>query len=106
MSHILTHREAEIAAHVIKGKANKKIADDLFVCEKTIKFHLTNIYRKLSVKSRAEMIAGWFNKSLDLNVAQLIFHFEDLINGSKKEEPKEEQKPYIPEGETVLPLGA
>ena len=37
--------------------SNKAIASDLCVCEKTVKFHLTSIFKKLGVTSRAELIA-------------------------------------------------
>jgi DNA-binding CsgD family transcriptional regulator len=49
-------REAEVVEHVIKGQTNQEVADKLFVTEKTVKFHLTNIYRKVEVKSRAQLI--------------------------------------------------
>ena len=52
----LSHREAETAVLVAKGLANKEVADRLFVTEKTVKFHLTNIYRKMKLKSRAQLI--------------------------------------------------
>ena len=41
---------------VTKGLSNKEVANQLFVTEKTIKFHLTNIYKKMSLKSRAQLI--------------------------------------------------
>jgi len=52
----LSHREAEVAELVSKGLSNKEVASQLFVTEKTVKFHLTNIYKKMSVKSRAQLI--------------------------------------------------
>lgn len=52
----LTRREAEIAGYVNKGLSNKEVGNALFVTEKTVKFHLTNIYKKLGVKSRAQLI--------------------------------------------------
>ena len=52
----LSHREAEVAELVTKGLSNKEVASQLFVTEKTVKFHLTNIYKKMSVKSRAQLI--------------------------------------------------
>jgi DNA-binding NarL/FixJ family response regulator len=42
----LSHREAEVAELVTKGLSNKEVASQLFVTEKTVKFHLTNIYKK------------------------------------------------------------
>ena len=52
----LSYRESEVAEQVTKGITSKEIAEKLFVTEKTIKFHLTNIYKKMNVKSRAQLI--------------------------------------------------
>lgn len=52
----LSNREVEVAKVVVQGKTNKETANLLFVTEKTVKFHLTNIYKKLAVKSRTQMI--------------------------------------------------
>ena len=52
----LSNREAEVAELVTKGLSNKEVANQLFVTEKTVKFHLTNIYKKMSVKSRSQLI--------------------------------------------------
>ncbi len=52
----LSNREAEVAELVTKGLSNKEVANQLFVTEKTVKFHLTNIYKKMNVRSRAQLI--------------------------------------------------
>src|SRR5689334_6871009 len=52
----LSSREAEVAELVTKGLSNKEVANQLFVTEKTVKSHLTNIYKKMNVKSRAQLI--------------------------------------------------
>ncbi len=52
----LSNREAEVAELVSQGLSNKEVANRLFVTEKTVKFHLTNIYKKMEVKSRAQLI--------------------------------------------------
>lgn len=52
----LSKREAEVAEFVSRGLSNKEVADKLFVTEKTIKFHLTNIYRKMNISSRTQLI--------------------------------------------------
>lgn len=52
----LSNREAEVAELVSRGLSNKEVANQLFVTEKTVKFHLTNIYKKMNVKSRAQLI--------------------------------------------------
>jgi DNA-binding NarL/FixJ family response regulator len=50
----LTRREFEILQLVAEGHTNGSIASMLWVTEQTIKFHLTNIYRKLDVRNRTE----------------------------------------------------
>ena len=60
----LSHRESEVALYVAKGLSNKDVAASLFVTEKTIKFHLTNIYKKLGVKSRSQLIV-WAMPHMD-----------------------------------------
>src|SRR6266542_4432077 len=50
----LTQREIEIVRLVAEGRTNKEIAGTLWVTLHTVKFHLSNIYRKLNVVNRAE----------------------------------------------------
>lgn len=52
--HDLTEREHEILEHVAIGKSNKEIAAELFLSEKTVKHHMTNILQKLHVRSRVQ----------------------------------------------------
>ncbi len=49
----LTERERSILTAVASGKTTAAISRDLWISEHTIKFHLTNIYRKLGVVNRA-----------------------------------------------------
>jgi two-component system nitrate/nitrite response regulator NarL len=50
----LTGREREILERVAMGRSNKQIAGEFWLSEQTIKYHLTNVYRKLGVSSRTE----------------------------------------------------
>jgi DNA-binding NarL/FixJ family response regulator len=50
----LTPREVEILQLVSEGHSNSKLAAMLWVTEQTVKFHLSNIYRKLDVANRTE----------------------------------------------------
>jgi two-component system, NarL family, response regulator LiaR len=50
----LSERELTILRALGKGLSNKQIARELWVAEQTVKFHLTNIYRKLDVANRTE----------------------------------------------------
>ena len=54
----LTQREREVATLVARGLANRAIADELVVSERTVESHVTNILGKLSFSSRAQ-IAAW-----------------------------------------------
>jgi DNA-binding NarL/FixJ family response regulator len=53
-AHDLTRREVEILQLVAEGHSNSQLARMLWVTEQTVKFHLSNIYRKLSVANRTE----------------------------------------------------
>lgn len=53
----LTRRELLILNEVVKGLANKQIADVLNISENTVKWHLKNILAKLCVADRAEAVA-------------------------------------------------
>jgi DNA-binding CsgD family transcriptional regulator len=60
----LSPREAEILAWVARGKTNREIGTGLFLAAGTVKKHLDNIYRKLSIRTRTEAAvlalgAGW-----------------------------------------------
>jgi DNA-binding NarL/FixJ family response regulator len=50
----LTHRELEILQLAAQGHTNVRIARELWVTEQTVKFHLSNTYRKLGVANRTE----------------------------------------------------
>jgi DNA-binding NarL/FixJ family response regulator len=50
----LTDREVTILGALARGLSNDEIAKEFWVAPQTVKFHLTNIYRKLSVKNRTE----------------------------------------------------
>ena len=52
----LTQRELEILQLVLEGFTNKAIAAEIFISEKTVEFHLENIYTKLGVRTR--LMAG------------------------------------------------
>lgn len=63
----LSKREVQVASKVCEGLSNRSIADQLFVSERTIKFHCTNIFRKLAVTNR-KMLMSLFSERL--NTAQ------------------------------------
>ncbi len=53
---ILTKRECEVASVLVEGKTNKEISKVLFIEETTVKNHLQNIYSKLNVNTRLELL--------------------------------------------------
>lgn len=53
----LTTRETEIARLIIEGKSNGEIAERLFISTKTVESHLSNIFRKMDVTSRVQIVS-------------------------------------------------
>jgi DNA-binding CsgD family transcriptional regulator len=53
----ITDREGEIILKVVQGKSNADIASELFISLATVKTHLHNIYRKIDVDSRYDLLA-------------------------------------------------
>lgn len=54
----LTDREKKVLAYVAEGASNGEVAKRIFVSENTVKFHLKNIYSKLSVANRMQAITA------------------------------------------------
>jgi DNA-binding CsgD family transcriptional regulator len=52
----LTPQELQVALQAAEGKTNKQIGATLFLSHKTVDFHLRRVYRKLDLRSRAELI--------------------------------------------------
>ncbi|MEM9565512.1 MAG: AAA family ATPase [Actinomycetota bacterium] len=53
----LTEAEHRVAVTVASGRTNKEAAAELFLSQKTVDYHLQNIYRKLEIRSRTELAA-------------------------------------------------
>lgn len=53
----LSKRECEVLHQILKGLSNKNIARILHVSERTVKFHCSNIYNKLNVVNRYELLS-------------------------------------------------
>jgi len=66
---VLSARELEVLRLVAAGSTNGEIARKLWVTEQTVKFHLSNIYRKLEVGNRTE--------------ASHYAHVNGLVNGGE-----------------------
>jgi DNA-binding NarL/FixJ family response regulator len=68
----LTARELQILQLVIAGYTNKEIAVAIYVSQKTVEYHLDNIYKKLGVRTR--LLAGiWaLEQGLETRPRQMI----------------------------------
>jgi DNA-binding NarL/FixJ family response regulator len=64
VARVLTPREIEIVRMITQGLRNKAIADRLSISEGTVKIHLHNIYEKLGVDGRLELMLYAQNKGL------------------------------------------
>lgn len=53
---LLTRSERQVLSHILTGKKNQEIADDLFVSLATVKTHIYHIFQKTMVKSKRELI--------------------------------------------------
>lgn len=58
----LTRREREVAELVCHGMSNREVAQQLFLFEKTIKSHMSNILSKLGVRDRAQLVFEFNNR--------------------------------------------
>lgn len=54
--HELTAAEKLVAEKISLGESNKEVAEELKVCERTIKSHLTSIYQKLNLRDRMHLM--------------------------------------------------
>jgi two-component system, NarL family, response regulator DegU len=62
--HILTRRECEVLQLMTDGKSNRSIGESLFISEKTVKNHVSNILQKMNVNDRTQAVVeaiknGW-----------------------------------------------
>ncbi len=64
--HSLSRKERVILEALSKGLTNRELAKELSISTNTVKFHLSNLYEKLSVKNRAQAIAFYYATRLAL----------------------------------------
>ncbi|WP_077619729.1 response regulator [Bacillus sinesaloumensis] len=62
--HLLTRRECEVLQLLTDGRSNRGIGDDLYISEKTVKNHVSNILQKMNVNDRTQAVVvaiknGW-----------------------------------------------
>jgi DNA-binding NarL/FixJ family response regulator len=53
---VLTEREKDVLLCLVQGMNNKEIAQSLFISDKTVKIHVSKIFKKLDVKSRSQVV--------------------------------------------------
>lgn len=84
----LSAREKEITELIVEGKSNAEIADALCICEKTVKFHITNIFKKMKVRNRTGLTAEYYKAKI-----------EEMIKVQGDEQKKlRDQAQYLPNG--------
>lgn len=60
----LTLREFEVLTLIAEGQNNKEIAEELFISEKTVKNHVSNIFRKINVSDRTQAAIYAFKNNI------------------------------------------
>jgi len=70
MNFNLSRQEQLVCNYLKTSMTNKEIADKLCVCEKTVKFHLTSIYKKLSVRNRSGAL---------IKLCTISFEFDEIL---------------------------
>jgi len=78
----LGDREREIVSYVVHGFPNRRIAQKLFISERTVSTHLVNIYEKLNVHSRAELTA-------------MVRATDRIIEAALRRDSKQEFGPFV-----------
>lgn len=53
---VLTKREREVFEILVQDQTTKEIAEQLFISEKTVRNHISNVIQKLGVKGRAQAV--------------------------------------------------
>ena len=60
----LTEREAAVLKALVMGKRNKDIAGELFITERTVKYHVNGLFTKLRVKNRTQAVHAAIEQGL------------------------------------------
>ena len=92
----LSKREIEVVMLVLEGSTNREVAHNLCVAEKTVKFHLTNVYKKLNISRRSQIF--W-----KLPLADFISINEKPSRKVSANPPTEETPPKY---EEIIPAGS
>lgn len=60
----LSHRELEVLRLIAEGKRNREIAEELAISERTVSNHVTNIYDKLGISDRSQILVYAIKKGI------------------------------------------
>jgi DNA-binding CsgD family transcriptional regulator len=85
---VFSPRENEVAKLVLQGKSNKQIAFQLGITERTVEFHLKNVYAKLGIGSRMELAVKLLKSAGDgaegiLRESTVAEDVENMQNGNQ-----------------------
>ena len=70
-STIFTPREQHTLQLLVTCKSNKEIAAAMSVCEKTVEFHLANLYAKIGVRTRSQAILWAMRREMGENTREI-----------------------------------
>jgi DNA-binding CsgD family transcriptional regulator len=77
-AHELTEKEMVVVELVVKGLTNHGIGKELWITEQTVKFHLTNIYRKMEIRNRTELASAWYAQVVPVELVVLVEPIEPV----------------------------
>lgn len=101
--HSLSNREREVVELLLEGKSNKLIALALGISERTVEFHLTNIYNKFQVSSRIELILKLENTASHVETENLGDSTVDKLGENTKNSSRLNlQRDWITSFKTIL----
>lgn len=85
----LSKRELDVVKQLLQGKSNKLIALSLGISDRTVEFHLTNVYTKFQVSSRIELILALGDSTGSAIIAKPGYSTVDnlLANGDTGDKP-------------------
>ena len=61
----ITTREAQVLDGLARGLGNKAVGTELFISDRTVSTHVSNLIRKLNVANRAQAVAWWTSEGSD-----------------------------------------
>jgi DNA-binding CsgD family transcriptional regulator len=78
----LSNREWEVVTLLLQGKSNKLIASSLGISDRTVEFHLTNVYAKFEVSTRVELILKLGNPAGGLEIEKPGYSTVEDVGGT------------------------